>query len=322
MSHIQPSFRTISNGAHAHRLLQLQCKRLVDLHGPVLEDKDPEPLHQMRVSMRRLRTGLAQFGPCLLLPHAVSDQRLAKSVRRLGMARDLDVLRDRLEHVLLPQLSEQEQQRLKPVRRQLARERRLAQEHLQSVLQSSRHLELIAKLQAWLRQPSYTALGEQPLVDWLAEWRLPGSTSLGLHPGWWLQSPQEDVETLHDLRKRIKTVRYQLENLTELSDSRGRSWIAALKQGQSLLGELNDLQVLSEAIRHQLDHELERYLPHLAALLDQQRLQCWRAWRHLATTLMQRHQRRRRVASLGMGSTRPHSRAALIDFGSRFGYRS
>ena len=184
-----PVSQPISNGAHGHALLQAHCKRMVALQGPVLRDSDAEPLHQLRVTMRKLRASLAQFGPCLELPEAVNDRRLARTVQRLGVARDLDVLRDRLDGVLLPQLPQPEQQRLKPVRRQLARERRLAGEQLASVLKSSRHLELIAQLQAWLKQPSYTALGEEPLLQWIAEWTVPASTDLMLHPGWWLELP-------------------------------------------------------------------------------------------------------------------------------------
>jgi CHAD domain-containing protein len=116
----------VSNGAHAHGLLQAQCQRLVELHAPVLRDQDPEPLHQMRVSLRRLSTTLVQFAPCLALPKGLSEKQLAKTVRQLGMARDLDVLQERLDDGLLPQLPEQERQRLKPARRQLARERRAA----------------------------------------------------------------------------------------------------------------------------------------------------------------------------------------------------
>lgn len=287
-----------TSGAYAHALLQRHCRRLVELHAPVLANDGTEPLHQMRVSLRRLRSCLGQFGPCLQLPAAVDDDRLAKSVRRLGLARDLDVLQERLEETFLPQLPDEEQRRLKPVRRQLGRERTLAQEHLEKTLQSGRHLELIAALQGWLRQPDYTPLGEQPLHAWLPEWCLPGSASLMLHPGWWLRSPEEDVDTLHDLRKRIKTVRYQLENLQELLDSRGQQWMVQLKEGQSLLGELNDLSVLHKAIDDQLGSALDETVPQLAWLLDQHRLHCWSRWIDLSGPITDPRERRRRLTAL------------------------
>ncbi len=306
-----------TNGAYAHALLQRHCRRLVELHAPVLANDGTEPLHQMRVSLRRLRSCLGQFGPCLRLPAAVDDSRLAKSVRRLGLARDLDVLQERLDEGFLPQLPDDEQRRLKPVRRQLARERTLAQEHLEKTLQSGRHLELIAALQGWLKQPEYTPLGEQPLAQWLPEWCLPGSAGLMLHPGWWLRRPEEDVDTLHDLRKRIKTVRYQLENLQELLDSRGRQWMGQLKEGQSLLGELNDLSVLRKAIDDQLASSLDDEVPQLAWLLEQHRLHCWSRWIDLSSPITDPRERRRRLAGLlrqrRAGSRWGRLRHVLID---------
>lgn len=311
----------ISNGAHGHALVKAHCKRMVALQAPVLRDNDEEPLHQLRVTMRRLRATLDQFGPCLVLPEQVNDRRLAKSVQRLGVARDLDVLRQHLNAVLLPQLPQLEQERLKPVRRQLARERRLAGEQLASVLKSSRHLELIAQLQAWLKQPRYTPLGEEPLLQWIPEWAVPASTSLMLHPGWWLERPGLDSATLHGLRKQLRSLRYRLENLEAFLSPAGRQWIASLKQGQSLLGELNDLDVLHKAIQEQSSDGLEQSLPQLAWLLEQNRLHLWRRWRQLSEGVHDLPSRRRRLAELTRAHRAArgwrHWRRALIDFAGR-----
>jgi CHAD domain-containing protein len=317
----------ISNGAHVHGLLRAHCKRMVALQGPVLNDADDEPLHQLRVTMRKLRATLAQFGACLVLPKEVNDRRLGRSVQRLGLARDLDVLRQRLDEVFLPQLPQQEQQRLKPVRRQLARERRLAGEQLASVLKSSRHLELIAQLQAWLKQPRYTPLGHAPLRLWIPEWAVPASTNLMLHPAWWLELAGQDNKALHDLRKEMRSLRYRLENIEAFLAPAGQRWIASLKQGQSLLGELNDLDVLQRAIHEQSQDGLEETLPQLAWLLEQNRLHCWRRWRQLAEELHALPGRRQRLAALArpgrlvsgsLFSGAPGAwRRALIDFVGR-----
>jgi CHAD domain-containing protein len=316
----------ISNGAHVHGLLQAHCKRMVTLQGPVLHDSDNEPLHQLRVTMRKLRATLAQFGPCLVLPAEVNDRRLAKTVQRLGVARDLDVLRERLESVFLPQLPQQEQQRLKPVRRQLARERRLAGEQLESVLKSSRHLELIAQLQSWLKQPRYSALGDAPLLHWIPEWAVPGSTSLMLHPAWWLELAGQDNASLHNLRKDMRSLRYRLENIEAFLDPAAQRWIASLKQGQSLLGELNDLDVLQRAIHEQSRDGLEETLPQLAWLLEQNRLHCWRRWRQLAEELHALPGRRQRLAELAREKRRvsgtPFHLDSRFNSDSRFGTSS
>jgi CHAD domain-containing protein len=304
MSESTEGMTVLSNGAHAHQLLDKHCRRMVSLHAPVLENRDPEPLHQMRVAMRRLRTCLNQFGPALELPDGVCVQRLARSVRRLGAARDLDVLRDRLEETLLPRLPKQEIRRLKPALKQLQRERDEAQQQLLEVLNSSRHLKLIAQLQKWLRKPHYTPLGEEPLQHWLLEWQWPSLGTLLLHRGWRITAPQgqRDVDSLHALRKGIKEARYRLENLQPMAGAVGLDWINRLKQGQELLGELNDLAVLRQEIEGQASQRLAKHLPELDRLLERQRLQCWTQWQVLATELVaQRHRARLALELIGHG---------------------
>jgi hypothetical protein len=87
-----------------------------------------------------------------------------------------------------------------------------------------------------------------------------------LHPGWWLELAGQDADTLHDLRKQLRSLRYRLENIEAFLAPAGRQWIANLKQGQSLLGELNDLEVLHKAIQEQNRDGLEATLPQLAWL--------------------------------------------------------
>lgn len=290
--------RPLSNGALAHGLIEQQLAKVVKVHQRVLERHDPEPLHQMRVAMRRLRTSLQQFAPVLELPRPVNDQRLAKIVRRLGLARDLDVLQGRLVDTLLPQLPKAEVGALKPVLRSLRRERDLAQEHLEKVLRSGSYLELEAALQQWLKRPAYRPLAEAPAQQWLAEWQLPCLQELMLHPGWMVSAPGLEADTLHDLRKRIKTARYRLENLTALGGGRLEPWVEQLRQGQELLGELNDLQVLRKAIDDQLPGDLASSLPQLHWLLEQNSLRCWSLWQERLEQLWPQRQRRRLAFTL------------------------
>ena len=58
---LQAGSPPLSNGQFARDLLQRQIDRLVQLQTSVAEGKGPEPLHQMRVTMRRLRTTVVQF---------------------------------------------------------------------------------------------------------------------------------------------------------------------------------------------------------------------------------------------------------------------
>jgi len=291
-------------GEHGAGLLHQQTKALVRWHGPVLDNRDPEPLHQMRVSMRRLRTTLDQFGPALVLPKGVTAERVAKPLRRLGLARDLDVLGKLLEQGLLPQLPKAEAKQLKPVLKQLRRERQLAHGAVVATLQSSAYLALVAQLQGWLKDPQFSAWGESPLDGWLWELQLPALGELFLHPGWLVAELGDQGEAIHGLRIAIKRARYGLEAIGPMAGPGTRRWIQRFKLAQDLLGELNDGEVLRRAIDSQISQGLDEALPELMGLLDQQRQELWQQWRHQARSLNTSRQRRSLLQALLAGQSR------------------
>jgi CHAD domain-containing protein len=275
-----PSLLSGSGGAFAADLIAARLRRLVALQSDVLADHDPEPLHQMRVSFRRLRVVLEQFAPALCLPEAAEPRRIARIGRRLGLARDLDVLRQRLDQQLVPLLPERELQSLKPLFKQLRRERRLAFEELSDCLQGRRYLKLLAALQAWLKKPVYTALGEEPLLAWRSEWLQAALEGLTTLPGWWTATPyapEAGVE-LHRLRRRLKRARYGLSNLQPLDPERIDGWLMRLRGLQALLGDLNDLQLIDAALHRQLDASPDQVVPGLCSIMAELREQAWQQW--------------------------------------------
>ncbi len=278
--------------------LDRRLRRVVSLQAEVLADRDPEPLHQMRVGFRRLRSTLEQFAPALVLPDAVDGQRVAKIGRRLGLTRDLDVLRQRLEQQLLPLLADRERTQLKPLFKQLRRERKLAFDELTETLQGRRYLRLLAQLQAWLRRPQATPLAAEPIGHWRREWVEAVIAGLTTLPGWWTASPHsaEATADLHRLRRRIKRARYGLLTLEPLDPPAISPWLVRLKTLQELLGDLNDLQLIAAALERQLDGAPDQLVPGLCSLIAEQRAQRWAAWRDLATSFQQPEQRR----SLGL----------------------
>jgi CHAD domain-containing protein len=312
----------IRNGDHAHRLLESEGRQLVALHGPVLEGDDATALEGMRLSLRRLRVGLLQFEPALELPGTLSAKRLAKSERRLALAWELDRLLDRLETVFLAQVPEREVRRLRTVLRQLKRERQLAHDHLAATLRSGGHLELIAQLQNWLRQPVFTPLGEQPLADWLREWDQ-GSEALPLHRGWWVAERGEDLDALRHLEEGVACARLRIENLPPCGHGGRHRWPRQLRRAEALLVELSDLELLRKAIDDQLRDGIERTVPQLEWLLEQHQLQCWRQWRELAEDLLAPAARRRRAIG-GLACRQPPSgwggiRRILLSMAARIG---
>ena len=277
---------TPSGGRYAAERIERLVKAIVGLQSDVLNDREPEPLHQLRVRFRYLGTLLRQFAPALLLPEQVTENQLAKTGRRLGLVRDLDVLLGQLEHHYGPLLTDQDRDLLKPLLKSLRRERKLAFLEMAEELRSRRYLKLLAKLQGWLRKPVYTAMGQEPAQDWLPEWKAPVLAGLLSHAGWRATDADRDAAGLHDLRKRIKQARYGLANLQTLVPESLDAWLGLFKSQQESLGMLNDLQVLTKALDNQLGGALGTELPELNQHLQAQKDRLWQQWQGQARWML------------------------------------
>jgi len=293
----------LSSGAFALELIQSQIRRLGKLQGEVLADRDLEPLHQLRVSLRRLRTALAQFAPALELPESVSERRIAVVARRTSLCRDLDVLNLRLREQLLPRLPEKEQRSLEGAIKRLGQDRSQAFATLVEALHSPRYLKLLERLSKWQKKPRFSPLGQQPLLPWLYDWQAPFSAGLFLHPGWTVEDPA--AEALHALRKLIKRARYSLEPIERWCGPAVLAWIEDLRLAQDHLGELHDLQILNSSFVDSKHLRNTSKLPALQAELHHQQELHWLRWRELAQRLYQNANRltiQRELMELGRGA--------------------
>jgi CHAD domain-containing protein len=273
----------LSCGQFARELIHSEVRRLGKLQAEVLADRDPEPLHQLRVSLRRLRTALGQFAAALELPEGVTERRVASVARRTGLCRDLDVLTLRLRDQLLPQLPASERHALKGAMKRLGQDREQALQALLEALHSARYLKLLARLHQWQLRPRFTLLGRQPLEPWLNEWPAPSFAGLFLHPGWRETDPE--AECLHDLRKRIKKARYSLEPLQQWCSPALWARVQELRAAQDHLGELHDLRILKRGFVERERRGRPADLPVLHAVLEQQRQLHWQSWQELAERL-------------------------------------
>ncbi|MGB3401086.1 MAG: CHAD domain-containing protein [Microcoleaceae cyanobacterium] len=277
-------------------------------HEPeVLKDKDPEELHQMRVGMRRLRSALNGFAPVLNLPNSVTDKQVGIVSRRLGKLRDLDVLLEALQTDYYPQLPAKEQKVLETALQKLNKKRKNTVKSVQEVIENKSYQTLKKDLQKWLDFPEYTSIEQLPIDEVLPDLLLPLISNLFLHPGWQAgiqqlaqdnHSPKENTDlsdktveqilktqgdTLHDLRKTIKRVRYQMSLFTDFYSNTYAAYLTDMKAIQEYLGDIQDSEVLEATLAKVLKSEIESKLPQFAALLRESRYQAWKKWQ-----LMQR----------------------------------
>ena len=277
-------------GDWAITALAQHSKKMVKHEAAVWEDKDPEALHQMRVGMRRLRTALVGFSRAIEIPKPAQEKKVGKIARELGTLRDLDVLKESLENDYLPLLPTQEQDRLQLVFKQLGKQRQQAYKKVTKALESKEYQKLKTSLNQWLEQPQLSAIAQFPIAEVLPDLLLPHVSYLLLHPGWLVGKNStadsatlldQQGESLHDLRKAAKKLRYQMELFTHCYDERYQQYVKQVKGIQSLLGKIQDNVVLGEFLSACCGETFSQDFPHFKEQLTTFRSQKWQEWEQL-----------------------------------------
>jgi CHAD domain-containing protein len=173
-------------GDWGYLALEKHYQKIIDRESAVLQNKDPEQLHQMRVGMRRLRSALSGFDLALDLPPTVKDKEISKIAKVLGQLRDLDVLQETLATQYQPLLPKTEQKILAEVIEILQKQRQKIFKQVKQVLNSDRYLNFKQDIQTWLDEPQYQNIASIAIERVLAVsilWRkvLPDSF-IGLAP--------------------------------------------------------------------------------------------------------------------------------------------
>jgi triphosphatase len=225
------------SAAEAFQRIAASCLRQYRLNEALLlEQQAPEPLHQARVALRRLRSAISIFKPILgngHVRHVSEDLRWLAGV--MGDARDLDVLvakappgavRDRLDEA-----------------------RNAAHARVGSALLSKRARRIILETVHWLTTGDWltgtrTARDrDQPILPFAAGAlrRLRRKIRKG-----GMSLDRLTDEERHEIRKIAKRLRYGAEFFGSLftgnrQRTRYKPFVAALEALQGHLGALNDL---------------------------------------------------------------------------------
>jgi CHAD domain-containing protein len=211
-----------------------------------LGDIDTEFLHDLRIAVRWTRSALKLCGDAL--PGGLASQ-YGPEFRWLGdittPTRDLDVFLLGYP-AMAASLVGAEPEELIPFRDHLARSRAAAYRRLVTGLRSARFARLRT---SWRAALADVRPGRRPAVAQLADAKITAAHRKALRAGSRI-TPASPSESLHDLRKRCKELRYLVEMFGSLHDPAQR-WQAVreLKALQDCLGEFQDAEVQRTEIR-------------------------------------------------------------------------
>ena len=212
-----------------------------------VRDLDIEFLHDLRIAVRRTRSALKLVGD--VLPAALTA-RYRPEFKWLGdlttPTRDLDVYLLGFPD-LAASLVAATPGELQPFHDHLARKRGTAQRQLARGLRSARFSRLTA---GWRDALAATGPGRRrPTAASVAASKISRAHRRVLAEGAAITTVSPP-ESLHDLRKRCKELRYLLEIFGSLYDP-GEQWRAVreLKGLQDCLGEFQDTQVQYDMVR-------------------------------------------------------------------------
>ncbi|MDX2194003.1 MAG: CHAD domain-containing protein [Gemmatimonadales bacterium] len=206
------------------------------------EAMDGEQVHTLRVALRRLRAWLHLLRP--LAPDAAdaADPPLAELGGRFRAVRDFDVLHERLGDLLAG--DEPARQVLQPLLARLGTEREAA---LARAIADASGASALADVRALARRRIRHPLAAEPAHRVLPDLLLPVLAQLVPHPAWW--ADDATTEAVHDLRKKVKRLRYMFELAAPRFPSALVARAAELRALQHAIGDVRDLAVVARAGR-------------------------------------------------------------------------
>ncbi|MEV5537367.1 CHAD domain-containing protein [Saccharopolyspora shandongensis] len=232
---------------HIRAGLDARLRALISHDPGTRQGEDPEELHQMRVSVRRMRA-------MLLSGRRFLDQDWSEPLRAelgwlgraLGPVRDLDVLLERLraESADLPADERAAAARLISG---LEAEHGLARVEMLAALDSDRYLALLRSIADSLRAGLPTPESDVDTEHELRRLVLGQFRKLRKSVARLPEAPADDE--LHALRIRGKRVRYTAELAQPAFGRPMQQLIKAAKQFQDVLGEHQDACVAEERVR-------------------------------------------------------------------------
>jgi CHAD domain-containing protein len=239
----------------AVKTLRFHLAKMLEYEEGTRLGEDPEELHDMRVSTRRMRMALRVFAD-YLDPEVLRAllKGLRSTGRTLGAVRDLDVFNEKTQ-VYLDGLADERAGDLDGLLAAWKAERDKQRERLVEYLDGKRYRRFVQGTTELLEGP-IEALAPQSLVtprpQRVAQ-VLPGVLYKDMAVVWAFEGQLGGLETplprFHALRKACKGLRYTLEFFEDVLGSGARPLIKRVKGLQDHLGDLQDAVVTAGVLR-------------------------------------------------------------------------
>jgi CHAD domain-containing protein len=272
--------------------IQKQYVTIITKEAEVLADEDVEAVHQMRVSLRRLRSQIRAFAPILDIPKVMGDKQIGKIARVLGKVRDLDVLQENFKTYCV-ELPDSEQMHLDKVAATIVKRRRKDVLKVKLMLDERDYQYFKLGMNNWLNNPQYLPNAQIEVESILPDLLLPVLGQTFIHPGWWLDvelatgiepmsAVSELIDTqgdlLHGLRKQVKAIRYLMEMFPDRYPPRYRDYLDDFKQIHKIFGNIQDNVVLDKFVRKVLGKKSPAKLTIFYEQIARNNYQNWQKW--------------------------------------------
>lgn len=243
----------------------------------VRKAEDIECIHRMRVASRRLRIAINVFQNCLPVKLAKKWRKQVRIITRaLGNARDIDVqiafLNDFISKLDKPQY----RPGVKRVLLRLTQQREKIQSEIVKVMEEFENVGVIQEIEKVCHQ--ICSIAKLHKINVNSKDVYQGSylaislyleDFLSFEP--YIYQPEE-VKKLHAMRITAKRLRYTMEIFSELYQDKLANSIDAVKNIQTILGEINDCVVWVEFLQQFLYDEKARTLEYFGNIRSFYRL--------------------------------------------------
>jgi CHAD domain-containing protein len=203
---------------------------------------DPEELHALRVTARRIDATLNLYAPYLPATLVRTRGTLKKLLGILGAARDFDVQLGELARFCL-ELPEPERAAIEPLKGYLESERARARARMLRSLDSVATRRWIEKLTLAVVQPSSApAPGKEAMAVAVAP-QLIRDRFRKLRKAFRALTADASMEDYHAVRSRAKKLRYAIESVAVMYGKPADEMLRALRRLQDRLGAQQDAYV-------------------------------------------------------------------------------